>query len=488
MVMSMRRRTAAALALLAGLAGLAGACTGGGPGTTRTPATASPSGPGSSVSPGSSAGPGRSALPGCPASYAAPDPARPRIRLSFDLAEGLGSVKGSEHVEFTPDLPVRELVFRLTANTAPSVAKGNSVAVESATVAPDGAGPFRVEPAGAGGGTQGGLLVLPLGREVPAGQLVSADIAFTLKLGEGAFDRFGHLQSYAWWGSGQPLLAWERGVGWHREPLLRFLGESATSEAANIDLTVTAPARLTVLASGTPDPPVDAGGGRRRWHFASGTARDVSVAAGPYAVKEGTVDGVRLRVGTPPGRAPDDLYAEHARAVRELAKRFGPFPFPVLSVARLPLEGGGIEYPGSILMLAGGQLVAVHETAHQWFYGMVGDSQARDPWLDEAFATYAEQQVNGTQDTSALNLPGRVSGSMQDFGGDMADYYTTVYGKGGAALAAARTAAGPAKFDAALRCYVNANAWRIARPADLARALATLPAALSVLRKAGALR
>jgi aminopeptidase N len=139
------------------------------------------------------------------------------------------------------------------------------------------------------------------------------------------------------------------------------------------------------------------------------------------------------------------------------------------------------------MMLADGPLVAVHETAHQWFYAMVGDSQARDPWLDEAFATYAEQLVNHDGQPADANLPGRVGSSMQDFGDDVGSYFSTVYGKGSAVLAAARTAADPAKFDAALRCYVNTNAWRIARPADLERALAGLPAAVTVLREAGAL-
>ena len=475
---SVRRRSVAGLGLVAVLIA---ACSPAG-GDARIDSPRTPSRVPSSGSPS----PGTSAASGCPTSYAAPDPARPRIGLSFDVADGLATVKGTEHVLFTPDLPVRELVFRLTANTAPSAAEGNSIVIDSATASPAGVA-FRLERDGAGSGTAGGLLVVPLTREVPAGQQVTADIAFTLTLGQGAFDRFGHLRSYAWWGSGEPLLAWERGVGWHREPLLRFVGESATSEAANVDLTVTAPGRFTVLASGIPDPPADAGNGRRRWHSVAETARDVSVTVGPYTVKEGSVAGARLRVGTPEGRAPDDLYREHERAMRELAKRFGPFPFPVLAVARLPLEGGGIEYPGSILMLDDGRLVAVHETAHQWFYGMVGDSQARDPWLDEAFATYAEQQVNGDGDPGALKLPGKVGGSMQDFGDNMNGYFGTVYGKGAAALVAARKAAGPDRFDAALRCYVNANAWRIARPADLARALATLPAALAVLRKAGAL-
>ncbi|HWQ03990.1 MAG TPA: M1 family aminopeptidase [Longilinea sp.] len=35
-------------------------------------------------------------------------------------------------------------------------------------------------------------------------------------------------------------------------------------------------------------------------------------------------------------------------------------------------------------------LIAVHETAHQWWYARVGSDQAQDPWLDEALCTYSE--------------------------------------------------------------------------------------------------
>jgi aminopeptidase N len=70
----------------------------------------------------------------------------------------------------------------------------------------------------------------------------------------------------------------------------------------------------------------------------------------------------------------------------------------------------------------------------------------------------------------------------------MDEYFALVYGKGSAVLHEARRAAGPDRFDAAIRCYVNANAWRIARPADVAAALKGLPPALAVLRQAGALR
>ena len=75
---------------------------------------------------------------------------------------------------------------------------------------------------------------------------------------------------------------------------------------------------------------------------------------------------------------------------------------------------------------------------------------------------------------------------MADFAND-GTYVDVVYGKGGAALLAARQAAGPEAFDAAIRCYVDANAWSIATPDDVAAALADLPAAVAVLTDAEAL-
>ncbi|HST67476.1 MAG TPA: M1 family aminopeptidase [Mycobacteriales bacterium] len=429
---------------------------------------------------------GQSGSATCPSSYAAPDPDRPKITLAFDLADDLKTVRGTEDVVFTPDLPVRELVFRLTANTAPSVREGNRVQVSAATADPAGA-PYRFQPAGAGPGTQGGLLIVPLAAEVPAGQQVRAHVEFTLTLGDSAFDRFGRLSDYAWWGSGQPLLAWERGVGWHQEPLLQYTAESATSEAAQIDLSVTAPARFTVLSSGTQDAPAAAGAGHRRWHAVADRARDVSVAVGPFQTARSRVAGTTLVVATAPGKSPAGLLREAERGVQELTAHFGPAPFPVISLTRLPIGGGGIEYPGSILMLDDSRTVTVHELAHQWFYAMVGNSQARDPWLDEAFASFAEGEIDGVADDGALRIPGRVGASTDSYGPNESAYYATTYAKGSAALTAARNAGPPAKFDAALHCYINANAWRIAKPADLAAALAGLPASVKVLQEAGAL-
>ena len=476
----MRRPAGATAALAAGLgaAVLLGACTVAVSGSGHPVGSGGPSGPSTPTGPAS-----------CPSAYAAPDPNRPVIELKFTVADDLSTVTGTEHVVFRPDKDIDELVFRLTANTAPTVAAGNSITVTSAR-ADHGAQGAKYTRSGAADSTQGGLLHIPFASPVRAGTAVTADLAFTLKLGNESFDRFGRVRDgadrYAWFASAQPLLAWQRGFGWHSEDLIKFTAESATSEAADTTLTVLAPADRTVITSG--DAVRQSRAGRQAvWRAHNATARDVSVAVGPFKLRDTKVGGVTLRVGAPDQGTADDLTDEFQRAISQLSKRFGPFPFPSLSVARVPAGGGGIEYPGSILMLDGSRLVAVHETAHQWFYAMVGDSQALHPWLDEAFASYAEQLVDGGADPSAADLPGRVDSSTESYGDAEGAYYRTTYDKGAGALHAARAAAGADAFDRALRCYVNANAWRIAVPQDLAAALARLPKAIAVLTKAGAL-
>jgi hypothetical protein len=118
-----------------------------------------------------------------------------------------------------------------------------------------------------------------------------------------------------------------------------------------------------------------------------------------------------------------------------------------------------------------------------------GHSQFRDPWLDEAFASWAEAVVDEQSAfgyEAALQIPGEVGASVAAFP-DYGTYSDVVYGKGAAALLAARAAAGPEAFDAAIRCYVDAAAWSIATPEDVYAALADLPAALRPLIDAQAL-
>ncbi|MEP6696924.1 MAG: hypothetical protein ABJA34_08605 [Pseudonocardiales bacterium] len=447
--------------------------------------------PSLSPSPTAETQPSAGTEPGCPATYLPPDPKRPSVTLSFDLSADRRTVTGHEKIRFNPDLPVSEVVFRLWPNGV-SAPAGTSLRVSSITTA-GGAGTLAAESLGGKPGTQGTLISAPLSHTAPAGEAVTADVTFTLVLPTPHFERWGSSGVTAWWASGHPVLAWERGHGWQRQPAVQFPSEATVSEAATTALTVTTPAGDTVLMTGITQAPAPIAGGRLRWHSTADAARDVSVTVSHFTVRRAAVAGVAVSVGIASevrGDA-DGLLRQTRRSIEALVQRYGPFPYPDLVISALPgLSSGGIEYPGAIQV--GPQrwdVVLPHEVAHEYFYGMVGDNQARDPWLDEAFATYSEALINGDQAQylPAIILPGPVGATMASWGDDETGYYGTIYSKGAAALLTARTAAGPAAFDAAIRCYVRANAWTVATPDDVARSLKDLPAALAVLRKAAAL-
>jgi hypothetical protein len=400
------------------------------------------------------------------------------------------AVTGTETVDATFDRAVTELVFRLWPSGPISAAKGGRLSVTSVS---------GVAVARTSVEQRGTLYRIALRSPVKAGAKVRVTLAFSLRLPVGANERWGTRSNASWWGSGFPLLAWEPGRGWAQEPPTSLFAEAATSEVFRLQrLTVNAPSTDTVMANGTAAGKRSLGGGRVEWAFTAAAVRDVAVASGRFTLVHGTgAGGVPVTVGVAAGMtdSPSRVLRATLATFGAHVQRFGPFPFAVLAVPVIPDVNGGIEFPG-LFYLGHNQLDATpsHELAHEWFYGLVGDDQARDPWLDEAFATYAEALARGTSSVyrsttvpaSGRNEVGRPMTYWEPKG--ERTYYRSVYAQGAAALLRARADVGSARFDAAIRCYVRSVAHRIARPSDLEAALRGLPAALSVLRRAGALR
>lgn len=429
-----------------------------------------------------------------------PDPSasRPVVDLRFTVSDDLTSVHGTEQVVFTPDLRTCELVFRLWPNKPFSTIYGNALEVTAVTVEGQAVQP-AVLTAGARHGAPGTLLEVPLATCADAGSRVSAELDFTLTLGVGADERVGVATAgdMAWFGTAFPLLAWERGEGWARDPAEPVSGEMATSETFELrSLHVIAPSEYAVLGTGARGTVDDRADGDTSLHrFSAPAVRDVTVSVGQLDVVDRPVDGARLHVGVPSSgsRASADEWATQVeRSIAELADRFGPLPYDDVWVSVVADQSGGIEFPGAIqfgdVSPDEQQWLVTHEVAHQWFYGLVGNNQARDPWLDEALATFAQLLVDGDDPTRYADTEvGRPMSFWAEFQRPDRAYLRHVYRGGGAALLDARTRAGAAAFDTALSGYLRANAHRIAQPEDVEAAFMDLPEVVQVLRSADAL-
>ena len=81
---------------------------------------------------------------------------------------------------------------------------------------------------------------------------------------------------------------------------------------------------------------------------------------------------------------------------------FAPYPYPVINVVELDYNDGQ-EYDGLCFLSSNFYetydgdsqtnlvTIGVHEMAHNWWFGLVGNDQALEPWLDEAMALYSER-------------------------------------------------------------------------------------------------
>ncbi len=210
-----------------------------------------------------------------------------------------------------------------------------------------------------------------------------------------------------------------------------------------------------------------------RQTFAATDVRDFTVTAAPdYLTRSRVVRDSVVRVYYRPGAPGAAMLDAAADAFDILERKLGPYPQRTFKVVQ-SAGGFGMESPGLIWIptgVAAGNLryLAAHETAHQWFYGVVGGDQAREPFTDEAAADFAARHV------LRLRRPSRCAEARLDrsiYRYSETCYYETIYIQGGNLLNAARRAMGASAFWPALRRYVADNRNGIASTETLLDAL-----------------
>ena len=159
-------------------------------------------------------------------------------------------------------------------------------------------------------------------------------------------------------------------------------------------------------------------------------------------------------------------------AFRRIQARLGDYPYATFKVVQ-SAGGFGMESPQLIWVPYGHgsanlRYLVAHETAHQWFYGLVGNDQARQPFADEAAADFVARFVTVGQRSSNCST-GRLDLTIYAYAATC--YYERVYIQGGNLIDAARRQMGSTAFWRALRGYVADNRYELVSNRTLLRAL-----------------
>jgi hypothetical protein len=320
----------------------------------------------------------------------------PRYTLQATVDPQSGSITGQMTLQFTNNTPdtLPELVFRLFPN-ATAIYGGGSLNVTDVTE-----GDVSLKTTLSRDHT---VLHVLLQHPLEPKQAVSVDLAFDAQVperttqGYGIFDRALGVTSLAGW---YPLLA-PYDNGWQAPPLY-WIGDAMWAETSLYEVMLTLPTGYQVVSTGV-SLGQQADNGGVTWHIVSGPAREFAAAISDrFQVLETQLDGVRLRYYTLPAHrsinSPQDGLGIMTQAFNTYVTRFGPYPFSELDMVENRVTVDGYEFSGMVEVdyidrtqsrPNDYQYFVAHEVAHQWWYGLVGDSSVYEPWLDEGFAAYS---------------------------------------------------------------------------------------------------
>ncbi len=398
-------------------------------------------------------------------------------------------VIGTEEIHYTnaEAVPLTELYFRLYPNLP---GYGGQMTVGSVTVNGNPT-EFLLE-------AEDTALRLPLVQPLPPGETVRLTLTFEAKIpGQirgGGYNIFLHRDNTTTLPGFYPALAVYDDEGWNVE-LPPAYGDAVFLDVSLYRVSLTVPAEQVVAASGSLIDSQINDDGTKTMNFVSGPMRDFFIAMNPaYQTSHQIVNGITVTSYYPPELADGgERVLQYAVDALILYDRiFGPYPYAEFDIAATPTTAGGVEYPGIVVIAqniydqSGNffEHATVHEVAHQWWYGVVGNDQFDEPWLDESLTNYSAmlywEAVKGptiadSMVTSYLRTPyeqaklqGRdrsVSGSVAGFTED--DYNVFVYSKGPLFFEALRQAVTAETFEEILQSYYQQYRYKIVYSPDL---------------------
>jgi len=338
-----------------------------------------------------------------------------------------------------------------------------------------------------------GRLDIPLSNPLITGESIILKIDYDLVLPWNGTDQiFGYnnwqINVVDWYPF---IVPYKTGSGWLLHDPTN-VGEHLVLDSVDFDVTIIPKSEnsaLTIAAS-APAQPVG-----NRWHFKLDKARTfVFSASTAYMTSSATIGNVNVTsyFADSNQKAGEAILNATVQAIGIYANVFGPYPYQSLSIVETYYPDG-MEYDGLFYLsrnfynaydgtlLNNLVMIGIHEAAHQWWFGLVGNDQTLEPWLDETLATYSERIFYENASPTLVGFwwnfrvndfqpSGKIDITIYE-GGSFRPYTNAVYLRGAKFMENLRTRLGDEVFFAFLRDYSSQMANKIATGDDFFRIL-----------------
>lgn len=248
-------------------------------------------------------------------------------------------------------------------------------------------------------GTDSTLLCIKLKAPLKPKETTNISISFAIILPP-IGDRLGYEDELYNFGNWYPIAAVYDETGWNLDPYYS-IGDPFYSDTANYKVTITVPKDMTVAATGELNlkelPPA-----KKSFSFKQSSVRDFAfVASKKLKLSSEKFGNLELKSYYTEGNEEKNRFAlKTAKSAVEIYnKAFGDYPYKTLSIVSTSFSTG-MEYPGIVFINKDYyhptadnfylEVTIAHEIAHQWWYGIVGNDEVDEAWIDESLASYSE--------------------------------------------------------------------------------------------------
>lgn len=242
------------------------------------------------------------------------------------------------------------------------------------------------------------ILKIKLPKPLKSGEKTKIYLQYNVKLPTSK-DRFGYHDRGINLGNWYPVSCIYDKNGWHLDPYYK-VGDPFFSEVSNYNVDITVPKNIELAASGVVLSE-DIEGKNKTYSIKGDNIRDFAFACSEeFVISTRQVDDTLIKLySITDNQEVMDIALDFGEdSIRVFNERFGKYPYKEYKIVNTEFPSG-MEYPGIVFisndyfnesMIDLLELVIVHETANQWWYGIIGTDQINESWIDEGLATYSE--------------------------------------------------------------------------------------------------
>ena len=245
-------------------------------------------------------------------------------------------------------------------------------------------------------GEKNDILEIKLDKLLRQGEKINIDLKYNVKL-PNCLGRFGYGDNTVNVTNWFPIACVYDDNGWNLKSY-EAVGDPFYSDTSNFNVKILAPSKYKLATTGNiKEQKTDTE--KNLYTIEGKMVRDFAfILSDKFVVSKTNYKNISINTYN----LNEDMSKEAVNVAKSsidiFSKLFGDYPYDTYSVVASDFFIGGMEYP--MLVMIDESLynkenkflleyVIAHETAHQWWYSVIGNDEISEPWLDEALTEYS---------------------------------------------------------------------------------------------------